>query len=167
MPRGHGRYATLQQLAQDAMKEAKSPIPFTEALLPMNLQNPDSLIFRSLRGLDRFVRDTVLPVWLSSGFDEERGMFVEELTLGGKPLLQNPRGMRVQARQIYAFSCATLAGFIDAAPVLVTAFRQMAAFCWHRGGGWIFSVDRKGAPTSTTRFCYEQAFAGGRRRAPP
>ena len=40
--------------------------------------------------IDRFVRDTVLPVCLSSGFDEEKGMFVEELTLDGKPLLQNP-----------------------------------------------------------------------------
>lgn len=60
----------------------------------------------------RWLVSEVLPLWGAQGVDPERGLFAEGLDSAGQPLWQ-PTRFRVQSRQIYVFSHATLLGWYD------------------------------------------------------
>ncbi len=108
-----------------------------------------------------WLRQRALPLWATTGIDQTEGGFVESLTLEGEPNLDVPKRLRVQARQIYVYSHAHLLGWEG--PWLATArhgFEFMSENFWDRdNSGWIFSVERDGAPANTAREAYEQAFA--------
>ena len=104
--------------------------------------------------------DGALGLWAEVGLDRETGGFVDWLNLDGAPALDAAKRLRVQARQIYVFSRAALAGWDG--PGLATAragHEFLIDHFWHSDGGWIFSVDRQGRPRDQTRGTYEQAFA--------
>mgnify|MGYP000227020108 FL=1 len=57
-----------------------------------------------------FVQDC-LPLWAARAYDSARGGFHESLDFNGAPAGDGVRRVRVQARQIYTFSMAALAGW--------------------------------------------------------
>ncbi|MEP4377811.1 MAG: AGE family epimerase/isomerase [Alphaproteobacteria bacterium] len=107
-----------------------------------------------------------LPLWSHAGFDDAAGGFVECLTLDGKPLIDQAKRMRVQARQIYVYSHAHLLGWTppaggpSAIDVARGGFEFLTRHYWRRdGGGFIFSAACDGSPADTRIEAYEQAFA--------
>ena len=55
--------------------------------------------------------ESALPLWGDAGLDRKRGGFLEELGLDGRPTAASFKRTRVTARQIYAFSHASLLGW--------------------------------------------------------
>ena len=107
-----------------------------------------------------WLQQRALPLWSEAGVDHESGGFAECLTLDGAPILDVPKRLRVQARQMYCYAHAHLMGWDG--PWLLAArqgYDFMCAHYWHDDDGWIFSVNREGRPAGTVREAYEQAFA--------
>ena len=63
--------------------------------------------------LERWLFDTALPLWWSSGADHVNGGFQELLDLDGSPVAA-PRRARVQARQVYVYATAGAMGWAGA-----------------------------------------------------
>ncbi len=104
--------------------------------------------------------DDALPVWSTQGVDTERGGFVEQLTMDGRPIADADRRLRVQARQTYVFCHAAVMGWQGPAQTLARdGFTRMTTDYWHDDGGWISSASGDGTPRDITRASYEHAFA--------
>ncbi|MBJ7328686.1 MAG: AGE family epimerase/isomerase [Solirubrobacteraceae bacterium] len=111
-----------------------------------------------IRQTRSWVFDQALPVWSEVGVDGDLG-FVEHLTLDGAPAEVGYKRLRVQARQVYVFSHASLLGF---APGLETArggWSFMRAHGWMSEGGWARRLGREGGVLDDTLDLYDQAFA--------
>ncbi len=107
-----------------------------------------------------WLRQRALPLWAEAGVDHQYGGFIECLTLDGTSVVDVPKRLRVQARQIYVFAHAHLLGWKG--PWLDVArqgFGFMTQHYWHANGGWVFTAERDGTPSDTVREAYEQAFA--------
>ena len=116
----------------------------------------------SVARLKNWVIDDALPLWGETGFDAERGSFVERLTFEGAPIHAAPRRAMVQARQIYVFSHAALLGWRpQGAPIaLEAAHRLIDRYHGSDGGhGWVFSVHADGAVHDARRDFYAHSFA--------
>ena len=101
-----------------------------------------------------------LPVWSEAGRDREAGGFFDCLTFAGDPVADIPKRLRVQVRQVYVYSHASLLGWDG--PALSTAragYDFVVNHYWHPDGGWVFAVDRGGRAVNQVRETYEQAFA--------
>lgn len=104
---------------------------------------------------------SALPLWREAGWDREERMFVEALDRDGAPLLDRPRRLMVQARQIYTFELADRRGWAkDAAPLALEAAGAMVDRFYRVDGrpGWSFSVDRSGRTIDARRDLYAHAF---------
>lgn len=115
----------------------------------------------SVAALRQWLVEQALPLWGSVGFDEREGQFVEQVALDGTPLLDAPRRVMVQARQIYVFGTAHERGWFKGGDRLaMTAYRQLVERYGVAGGmrGWVFSADRAGRIVDATRDLYAQAF---------
>jgi mannose/cellobiose epimerase-like protein (N-acyl-D-glucosamine 2-epimerase family) len=102
-----------------------------------------------------------LPFWGSIGLDEVRGGFHERLTLEGRPVLDVPRRLMVQCRQLYVFSHAALLEWYPAGRQLATRCAEhILTFYYRRDGepGWIHSIAPDGSVANPTRDCYAHAF---------
>ena len=104
--------------------------------------------------------DVLLPFWASTGFDSDHGAFVEKFEPDGQPSGDDYTRVRVQARQIYVFSHAGVAGFsevgLDRAQ---TAFAFLERHAWDReAGGWFQRLRRSGAPLDRSKDSYDHAF---------
>lgn len=107
-----------------------------------------------------WLRNVALPLWMGAGYDPATGGFVELLTAHGAPIVDGPRRMRVQARQIYVYADAALRYGDDRARECARrAFDWATHAYWAADGGWVFSVEPDGAPVDDRREAYEQAFA--------
>ncbi|MBO6783038.1 MAG: AGE family epimerase/isomerase [Alphaproteobacteria bacterium] len=106
-----------------------------------------------------------LPLWSHAGLDSDAGGFVEKLTLDGRPVLDTPKRLRVQARQVYVYSHAHLLGWTppEGGPTALDCARHGFDFLtrqyWREDGGFIFAAERNGAHADTRIESYEQAFA--------
>jgi len=104
--------------------------------------------------------ETVMPFWANVGVDRAHGGFVERLTRDRKPADDDYKRIRVQARQIYAFSHAHLLG--APAWALDTAragFDWLVAHGWNaEGGGWHHLLTRAGDPLDRRQDTYDHAF---------
>ena len=104
--------------------------------------------------------DQALPRWSTNGFDQKHGGFFDALGFDGAPLETMPKRMRVQARQAFSFCYAAKHGWQGEALTLADkTFEFLFSKYWHRDGGFMFSVERDGAPQDDRRESYEQAFA--------
>ncbi len=114
--------------------------------------------------LRSWVIEDALPFWASRGRDVGTGHFHETLFPDGRPDLDAPQRMRVQARQIYVYSHACHLGWCDdGAGIALEAFdRLMQTGRWPgefiRTGGFHHVLSGRLAPLDTRRDSYDHAF---------
>lgn len=115
--------------------------------------------FRAAR-LRPWLCDVLLPFWAETGFDSIRGAFVEKFEPGGRPSEEDYTRVRVQARQIYVFSHAAVAGFSDVGLARAEcAFAFLERHAWDSTeGGWFQRLRRNGPPLDRTKDSYDHAF---------
>ena len=110
--------------------------------------------------LQPWLSGTLLPFWAESGFDREHGAFVEKFEPSGEASREDYTRVRVQARQIYVFSHAAVAGFSDVGLERArSAFAFLEEHAWDRAqGGWFQRLRRSGPPLDRTKDSYDHAF---------
>lgn len=101
-----------------------------------------------------------LPLWGTAGVDET-GAFHERLHFDGRPDLGADRRLRVQARQLYVFSEASVRGWWPGARQVADAgFEAFVRDCWARDGkpGLLHVMGPDRSPLDLTRDAYDHAF---------
>lgn len=103
--------------------------------------------------------EAALPLWASVGVDHQRGGFVEELTLDGKPADTPYKRTRVACRQVYVFSHAALLGWKEGEAVAAMGADYLAnkAFLGF-DKGWARRLTPDGAILDATPDLYDIAF---------
>lgn len=120
------------------------------------LQQTDS----PLRHGIQWLCDAALPLWTGAGWDERDGMFVERLTLDGEPLVDVPRRVMVQARQVFVMAVAARRGWLPGADRLLDRAAQTMVRRYHGVDdepGWAFAVGTDGS-VDFRRDLYAHAF---------
>lgn len=105
--------------------------------------------------------DDALPLWAARGYDAKRGGFYESLDFNGEPVTDQPRRVRVQARQIYTFSEAAARGAHRRAEALAAeGFEHFLARACPEGGarGCVHLLSDDGSVLDGRRDLYDQAF---------
>ena len=124
--------------------------------LPVSERTPQ----RSVDRLRQFIIEHALPLWSSSGFDDQAGCFHERLDFNGLPP-NLPRRLMVQCRQIAAYARASILKWSDAGqPRALRAFEMLRNRYYAADGlpGWVFSVHPDGRIADSTRDLYAHAF---------
>jgi mannose/cellobiose epimerase-like protein (N-acyl-D-glucosamine 2-epimerase family) len=107
-----------------------------------------------------WLSDAALPLWGSAGVDKT-GSFHERLGFDGRPDLQAPRRLRVEARQLYVFSEASVRGWWGPARSVADAgFEAFVRDCWAPDGkpGLLHELTADRRPLDLTRDAYDHAF---------
>lgn len=115
----------------------------------------------ALQRAESWLVGEALPKWAGVGFDPKRRCFEEQLGFDGKPVVEVPRRVMVQARQIATYSAAAVSGLFPAGLQLAQAAAEAAIACYHRVDGrpgWVFSIDRNGGIVDTRRDLYAHSF---------
>ncbi len=102
-----------------------------------------------------------LPLWASAGFDGIYQRFEERLALDGKPIVDVPIRLMVQARQVYSFGVAAKRQWYSGARDLVEkAYVGMVRDYYKADGadGWVFSIHREASVADGKRDLYAHAF---------
>jgi len=110
--------------------------------------------------LFNWLRTTAIPFWSEAAWDSDRGGFVEQTDAEGRPDLDAPRRLRVQARQIHVMAEAAALGIAETAPA---AFRGLDYLLEHgraAGGrpGYPHILHGDGSVCDARRDCYDHAF---------
>jgi mannose-6-phosphate isomerase len=111
------------------------------------------------RALDWLEKDAV-PLWGTKGVDVG-GRFHERLNFDASPDRVSARRMRVQARQLYVFSEASVRGWWAlAGEVAEAGFEALIRDFWARDGqpGFIHTMSPQGEPLDLKRDAYDHAF---------
>lgn len=111
-------------------------------------------------GVRAWLSHAGLPLWGTAGVDDS-GSFHERLGFDGRPDLEAPRRMRVQARQVYVFSEAALRGWWPGARAVAEAgYEALLRDCWARDGrpGFLHTLAPDRAPLDRKRDTYDHAF---------
>ncbi len=121
----------------------------------------DKKLTASLQRLRRWYCEAALPLWAENGYDRSRGGFFEALNFDATPSIARPRRVRSQARQIHAFSQASLRGWSTKANTLASEgfdyFIERA--CPDQGArGCVHLLDDHGEILDDRRDLYDQAF---------
>ncbi|WP_111642453.1 AGE family epimerase/isomerase [Marinimicrobium alkaliphilum] len=104
----------------------------TSPFSPVKGNSADALAQVSVR-LGHWLREQALPFWLAHGIEPESGAHHEQMLADGRPDTQANIRVRVQARQIFAYSFAYCRGW--AGPEALTAVRRMRHFLDNRAAG--------------------------------
>ncbi|MFZ5616480.1 MAG: AGE family epimerase/isomerase [Pseudomonadota bacterium] len=102
----------------------------------------------------------VLPLWARAGVDA-RGGFYESLDFSGAPLTGQKRRVRVQSRQVHAFTQAARKGWlIEGEAIAAKGFnRLIETACPDMAArGCVHVIDDEGAVVDARRDLYDQAF---------
>lgn len=103
--------------------------------------------------------DAALPLWLSVGVDHAGGGFEESLTLRGERIPGQNKRVRVQARQIYTASHASVLGLHpEALNAATEGYRFLTRNAWHPDGGWVHLLSASGDVRDPKRDTYDHAF---------
>jgi N-acylglucosamine 2-epimerase/mannose-6-phosphate isomerase len=120
---------------------------------------------RAANGLIRFdeaqayLADEALPFWSTLGA-YPNGCFVEQLDLAGHPFDPGFTRVRVQARQIYAFSHAQEAGIFEASELCARAIEFFIRAAWlGPDRGWAKLIRRDGTLIDGSSDLYDISFA--------
>ncbi|PHR60814.1 MAG: hypothetical protein COA47_06290 [Robiginitomaculum sp.] len=98
--------------------------------------------------------------WARFAVDQHHGGFIEQFHLDGRLDRQGPRRVRVAARQIYAFSQASLLGWDDHKQLVLNGVDWLMDRGWRADGdpGFIHLTHDDGSPADTRRDLYDHAF---------
>jgi mannose-6-phosphate isomerase len=122
------------------------------------LAQPASLV-TAHAALRDWMFGAALPFWAGPGRDAPGLGVRESLTLDGAPALVEFKRMRVQARQVYAFSHAALLGWPQGVDVARDALAFICNAGRRPGGGWVRRLDPSGERAlDDTADLYDQAF---------
>jgi mannose-6-phosphate isomerase len=101
-----------------------------------------------------------LPFWSTRGFDRSSRLFEERLDFSGRPILEAPRRLMVQCRQLYVFSHAALLGWFEARDLVEQGFAALIEAYGNRvaGAPYVFSVTRAGVVADARQDTYAYAF---------
>ena len=106
-----------------------------------------------------FLVDEALPFWSTVGC-WPNGCFVEHLDLQGAPVDPGFTRVRLQARQIYVFSNAQVAGLFESRELCARSVDFLIGSVWlGREGGWAKTMTREGAVIDAAYDLYDIAFA--------
>lgn len=110
--------------------------------------------------LQRYLFEELLPLWRDHGIDRDTGAFLYHLDHRRVPAANPERRLRIQARQIWVFSCAAALG----AGVWARALAEQGFECllarFHdplHGGFWLMTSPA-GEPLDRRKELYEHAF---------
>jgi mannose/cellobiose epimerase-like protein (N-acyl-D-glucosamine 2-epimerase family) len=103
--------------------------------------------------------DHALPLWATTGWDSQRGGFVERLDEQGSPDTEAPRRVLVQARQIYCYAKAAQFGWYPGAKELAL---KGLSYLLEKGrsadGGFVHMLRSDGTVADPARDTYDHAF---------
>lgn len=116
-----------------------------------------------MSAIERYVdwcRNTALPFWSQRAWDRRSGGFLESLSLDGSPVSGDSRRLRTQARQVYVFARAHLAGWCDGYELAVDGYALMEQRAKAPDGrdGWVHRLTDSGEVENPTRDLYDHAF---------
>jgi mannose/cellobiose epimerase-like protein (N-acyl-D-glucosamine 2-epimerase family) len=117
---------------------------------------------KALLPLYAWTRDMALPFWATVGVDAARGGFHERLDLEGRPVLDVPKRLMVQGRQLYVYcNAALLDWFPEGRQLADRCVAYMIEKFYGADGkpGWIYSLDPDGGIGNPLRDSYAHAFA--------
>jgi mannose/cellobiose epimerase-like protein (N-acyl-D-glucosamine 2-epimerase family) len=121
-----------------------------------------TMLREALAPLLEWTRNEALPFWGTVGIDHTRGGFHERLDLQGRPVLDVPKRLMVQGRQLYVYCHAGILGWYpDARRLADYCVEYMLSHFHERDGnpGWVYSVAPDGGIADATRDLYAHAFA--------
>jgi len=108
-----------------------------------------------------WLRHAALPLWAEAGIDRAAGGFVERLDWVGAPVLDIPKRVRVQARQVYVYAHAHRLGlYPEALSAAEQGFDFLIAHACPDGpeAGFVHALTRGGGVHSERRDTYDHAF---------
>jgi mannose-6-phosphate isomerase len=117
---------------------------------------------REFAPLLKWTREAALPFWGTVGVDTARGGFHERLDLQGRPVLDVPKRLMVQGRQLFVYCNAALLGWFPEGRALADrCVDYMIDEFYQTDGepGWIFSLAPDGGVGNPVRDGYAHAFA--------
>ncbi len=109
-----------------------------------------------------WTKDTALPFWGTVGVDQARGGFHERLDLRGAPVLDVPKRLMVQGRQLFVYCSAALLGWYpDGRQLADRCVEYMIGKFYQADGkpGWVYSLAPDGSIGNPMRDGYAHAFA--------
>ena len=109
-----------------------------------------------------WTRQDALPFWATVGVDGVRGGFHERLDMSGHPVLDVPKRLMVQGRQLYVYCHAALLEWFPCSRDLAgRCVEYMVSSFYRRDGkpGWVHSLAPDGGIADATRDTYAHAFA--------
>lgn len=115
---------------------------------------PDPIRFQEVR---RWIFDQALPLWAGPGLDREDGGSVECLSFEGVDAARPVKRLRVQARQVYAFSHAALMG-ADTGAAAEHCWRFLVGRGRREDGAFVRLLNRDGSVHDATADAYDMAF---------
>jgi mannose/cellobiose epimerase-like protein (N-acyl-D-glucosamine 2-epimerase family) len=121
--------------------------------------SPDEVaVARRVDAARAWMFERALPFWGREGVDGGFG-FAEHLTLDARRADVPYKRLRVQARQVYVFSHASLLGYDEGVATAERGWRFVLEHAWLEDGGWASRLGREGGITDPTLDLYDQAFA--------
>jgi mannose/cellobiose epimerase-like protein (N-acyl-D-glucosamine 2-epimerase family) len=120
------------------------------------------LLRQALPPLLSWIKDDALPFWGTTGVDHMRGGFHERLDLEGRPILDVPKRLMVQGRQLYVYCHAGLLGWHpDSRRLADRCVDYMLTSFYRRDGkpGWVYALAPDGSVADAGRDTYAHAFA--------
>jgi mannose-6-phosphate isomerase len=108
-----------------------------------------------------WTKETALPFWGTVGVDEARGGFHERLDLEGQPVLNVPKRVMVQGRQLYVYSSAAILGWYPDGRKLADRCVEYILHAYYQadgGPGWVHAVGPDGTVANPMRDGYGHAF---------
>jgi mannose-1-phosphate guanylyltransferase/mannose-6-phosphate isomerase len=108
-----------------------------------------------------YIRDHMLPCWGRTGWDSQKGGFVEALSADLQPHLAQPRRGRVAPRQVFTFATALKLGWdMDgvASRLVDLGLGFMDGAARSPGGGWAHVLGPDNVALDTRRDLYDHAF---------
>ncbi len=119
------------------------------------------LLHRAVAPVLTWTKQTALPFWGSVGVDEQRGGFHERLDLTGQPVLNAPKRLMVQGRQLYVYSHAAMLGWHDDGKRLAERCVEYLLSSFYQADGkpgWVFALAPDGGIANPMRDGYGHAF---------
>jgi mannose/cellobiose epimerase-like protein (N-acyl-D-glucosamine 2-epimerase family) len=127
-------------------------------MLPEGVGEIHAAVSGLYRRLIQWLIDAAYPLWATRGRDTVRGGFHERLSQRAEPL-EEARRLRVQPRQIYAFSLAPSLGWrTDTSALLADGLHYLYSKYRRADGLYITLVDANGSPVDDRALLYDQAF---------